>query len=67
MIELTKWSGNTFILNAWHIEQVEESPDTLVVLSNGKKIIVKESAEEVAMKVKCFFKEVASPTVLYQK
>ncbi|AST92053.1 flagellar FlbD family protein [Sutcliffiella cohnii] len=47
MIKLTKLNGKTFALNAWHIEQVEETPDTVVTLTNGKKIIVQERMAEV--------------------
>ncbi|RKD24203.1 hypothetical protein BEP19_07295 [Ammoniphilus oxalaticus] len=60
MIELTKWSGAKFMLNVWHIEQIEESPDTLIVLINGKRLIVKESAEEVTARANQFFKEIQS-------
>lgn len=68
MIELTKWSGGKFILNAWHIEQVEETPDTIILLANGKRYIVKESASEVAEKAKRFFTDTSLRTaVSFQK
>lgn len=47
MIELTKINNMKFILNAEIIESVEETPDTVVSLTTGKKIIVKESRQEV--------------------
>lgn len=37
-----------FTLNAEIIEFVEETPDTVISLTTGKKIIVKESRQEVA-------------------
>jgi flagellar protein FlbD len=40
-------NGQEFILNADLIESIEATPDTLVTLSNGKKIIVKNSLEEI--------------------
>lgn len=64
MIELTKWNGSKFILNAWHIEQIEESPDTIIVLANGKKCIVKESASEVEGKAKQFFRDTSLRTAV---
>ena len=69
MIELTKWSGGgKFILNAWHIEQIEETPDTIVLLSNGKRYIVKESAQEVAYRAKQFFTDTSPKnSISYQK
>lgn len=47
MIELTKINENKFILNAELIESIEETPDTVITLMSGKKIIVKESRQEV--------------------
>jgi flagellar protein FlbD len=34
-------------INADMIEYIESNPDTLVVLSNGKKIVVKEDMEKI--------------------
>ena len=47
MIELTKLNENKFILNADLIETIEETPDTVITLVSGKKIIEKESRQEV--------------------
>ena len=47
MIELTKINDTKFTLNAEIIEFVEETPDTVISLTTGKKIIVKESRQEV--------------------
>lgn len=52
MIELTRYNDTTFTLNSDVIETVEETPDTVITLTNGKKIIVKESRQEVANLVK---------------
>lgn len=47
MIELTKINDVKFTVNAEIIEFVEETPDTVISLTTGKKIIVKESRKEV--------------------
>jgi flagellar protein FlbD len=47
MIELTKFDGSEILLNENYIEFVEETPDTVISLVNGKKIIVKESRQEI--------------------
>ncbi len=47
MIELTKLNDMKFIVNADIIEFVEETPDTVLSLTTGKKILVKESGQEV--------------------
>ena len=51
MIDLTAMNNQDFILNADHIEKIEEVPETLITLTNGKKYIVLESVEEVIEKV----------------
>lgn len=51
MIELTKFNGTKFTVNAEIIEFVEETPDTVISLTTGKKIIVKESRQEVVERV----------------
>ena len=55
MIKLTKFKSDEnkgeFILNAEIIETIEETPDTVVTLTNGKKLIVAEPMEEIVRKV----------------
>jgi len=50
MIELTKLNGAQFILNAELIETIEATPDTVVTLINGRKMMVKESVDDVVTK-----------------
>ncbi|MDY0408167.1 flagellar FlbD family protein [Virgibacillus soli] len=47
MISLTRLNGEHFTLNAMMIEQIQSFPDTTITLSNGKKLVVKESEEDV--------------------
>ena len=47
MINVTGMNNKEFILNADHIEKIDEVPETLITLTNGKKYIVLESVEEV--------------------
>lgn len=47
MIEITKINNSKLLINTSLIETVEETPDTVITLTNGKKIIVKESRYEV--------------------
>lgn len=55
MIKLTKFNSDgikgEFILNADHIESIEETPDTVVTLTNGKKLIVQDRMEDIVRKV----------------
>lgn len=47
MIEITKLNGTKFLLNSNLIGTVEETPDTVITLTDGKKYIVKESRTEI--------------------
>ncbi len=47
MIELTRISGKKFYVNADLLEFLEATPDTIISLTTGKKLIVKESVDEV--------------------
>ncbi|CCY58907.1 uncharacterized protein possibly involved in motility [Clostridium sp. CAG:632] len=58
MIELTRFNDTQFILNADIIETVEETPDTVITLTTGRKVIVKESRQEVAHLVKIYKNEI---------
>ena len=46
MIEVTKINGVKVLVNPDLIELVEETPDTVLTLTTGRKIIVKESRQE---------------------
>ncbi len=52
MIELTGMNNRTFVLNAEHVEKIEQVPESLITLSNGKKYIVMESVDEIIGKIK---------------
>ncbi len=47
MIKLTQLNGHTIVVNVDLIELIESAPDTIVSLTTGKKIMVKESDDEV--------------------
>lgn len=51
MILVHRLDGATFYLNAELVETVEATPDTVIVLVNGHKYIVRESAEEVISRI----------------
>jgi flagellar protein FlbD len=51
MIELTRLNGNVMVLNSDLIKTAEASPDTMLTLINGEKLIVRESCAEVVERV----------------
>jgi len=52
MIYLTRLNKSIIVLNSDLIEFVEALPDTIITLTTGKKIIVKDSVDEIVEKVK---------------
>ena len=53
MIKISKFNTNDkeLVLNAELIETIEETPDTVITLLNGKKLIVEESMDDIVRKV----------------
>ena len=51
MIELTRLNGNPMVLNSDLIKTAEASPDTMLTLINGEKLIVREECSEVVERV----------------
>ena len=47
MIEVTRLNGTPVVLNADLIEFVESTPDTLVSLTTGRKLMVREPVDDV--------------------
>lgn len=51
MIKVKRLNNTELIINCELIEFVEETPDTVISLTTGKKIVVKETADELIEKV----------------
>jgi flagellar protein FlbD len=51
MIHLSKLNGSPMVLNSDLIKTAEASPDTMLTLITGEKLIVRESLEEVTEQV----------------
>lgn len=51
MIQLTKLDGQTIAINAAFILTAETTPDTVLTLSVGQKMIVKESVAEIVGRI----------------
>lgn len=58
MIKLTRLNGETFLLNALMIEQIQSFPDTTITLHNGKKIVVKNKETEVSDLITSCYKQI---------
>jgi flagellar protein FlbD len=51
MIHLTRLNHISLVLNADLIELIEVTPDTVISLTTGQKLVVLEPAEEVVRRV----------------
>ena len=51
MIEVTRLNDKELIVNCELIQFIEETPDTVITFTDGKKMVVKETKEELVTKV----------------
>ena len=58
MIDLTRLNGEKIMLNNDLIEFMEETPDTIITLTTGKKIVVVESVKRIRDEIIRFQKQI---------
>lgn len=51
MIKLNRINGKELVINSDLIEFIEETPDTVISLTTGRKIIVGESVDDIIRKI----------------
>lgn len=51
MISIKRLNNQEFWLNPHLIETIEATPDTVITLSTGKQLVIKESVAEVVAKI----------------
>jgi flagellar protein FlbD len=51
MVHLSRLDGTELVVNADHILLVERTPDTVLTLTSGARLMVKEAVEEVVERV----------------
>lgn len=54
MIHLTRINRSPLVLNSDLIEFIEKTPDTVISLTNGLKLLVRESPDDIINKVIAF-------------
>ena len=54
MIYLTRLNNQPLVVNADLIKFIENSPDTVITLLNGEKLIVRETVEQVLERIADF-------------
>jgi flagellar protein FlbD len=63
MIALIRLNGQPLMVNADLIESVESTPDTVVTLTSGNKLIVRDSMEELQAKIIEFKRKIYGPSL----
>ena len=58
MITITKLNDKQIVINCEQIETVEANPDTTITMNTGRKIIARESVDEIVRKTIEFKKEI---------
>jgi flagellar protein FlbD len=48
VISVTRTNGSKIYINAELIQTVESTPDTVITLTSNKKLLVKDTAQEIA-------------------
>jgi flagellar protein FlbD len=51
MIQVTRFNGSRFFINAERILSIESTPDTVITLQDNVKLIVKDKPEEIVKHV----------------
>lgn len=60
MIQLTRLNKDAFYVNCELIEFMEEMPNTVISMASGRKILVRESCEQVKQRVVEYKREIMS-------
>ena len=61
MIRLTRLNRTPIVLNSDLIEHIEVTPDTVITLTTGQILRVRESAEEVVRRIVGFRRRIFGP------
>lgn len=58
MIRVTRLNSSPLILNSDLIEHIEATPDTVITLTTGQSVRVRESADEVMERIVAFRRDI---------
>ena len=60
MVRVTRLNGTEYFINPHQIEYIELNPDTTMVMLSGKKLVVRESYDEVFDRIVDYRKMIGS-------
>lgn len=58
MISVTRLNHKAMIINALLIETIEETPDTLITLTTGRKLMVTEKGAEIVRRIQQYLQSI---------
>jgi flagellar protein FlbD len=61
MVRLTRINHMSVVLNSDLIEHIEETPDTVIQLTTGQIVRVRETADEVVERIVSFRRRIHAP------
>ena len=59
MIKVSRLNGKEYYINADLIEFLEETPDTVITLTTGKKVVVEEGVQQILDRIVEFRKQLS--------
>ena len=63
MISVTRLNNTSIFVNPDLIVFIEETPDTIITLSNGEKIVVQEKVGELIQRVIDYRRSIFNPSI----
>jgi flagellar protein FlbD len=61
VIELTRLNGHLVMVNSDLIEHIEETPDTVVTLTSGNRLVVRDPMRDIQQKIIDFKRRIYGP------
>ena len=61
MIEVTRLNGRRLVINGDQIERIESSPDTILSMTSGRKLLVRETVDEMVRKLITYRRSLGIP------
>jgi flagellar protein FlbD len=65
VIPVTRPDGSTLLVNPDRIETIEDTPDCVITMADGKKLLVRESAAEIADRFRQYQRAVHVPDMRF--
>ena len=67
MVKASRLNGNEFYINPDLIEFIEKTPDTVLTMTTGKKVVVEESVDELCGRILDYRRSLVSGTPRLEK